>query len=208
MYEQIKLPYAFDSLEPSIDTTTMETHYGKHHAAYTKNLNDLTHAAGIQDQSIESILTNWKKNSENLVGAAGIRNNGGGFYNHNLYFGHLSPNGGGQPEGKFAQKIEETFGSFDTFKAEISKLAATQFGSGWAWLSSDKAGNLKVSSSPNQDNPILETEGEYYPIFGIDVWEHAYYLKYKNLRADYVSAFFNVVDWNVVAQNYEKAMSR
>ncbi len=208
MYEQIKLPYSFDSLEKSIDSTTMETHYSKHHAAYTKNFNDLAEAAKVSDKSVEEVLASWKKDLADKPQGGGIRNNGGGFYNHNLYFGHLSPNGGKEPEGKLAQKISSTFGSFDAFKEEISKLAVGQFGSGWAWLSSDKNGNLKVSSSPNQDNPILETEGEYYPIFGIDVWEHAYYLKYKNLRASYVSAFFDVVDWNQVAKNYENAINR
>ncbi len=208
MFEQIKLPYSFDALEKSIDATTMETHYAKHHAAYTKNFNDLTAAAGIQDKPVEVILAHWKKKSEGKADAMGIRNNGGGYYNHNLYFGHLSPDGGQEPTGVLADKIRETFGSFEKFKEEISKLAMTQFGSGWAWLSSDKDGNLKVSQSPNQDNPILETEGEYYPIFGIDVWEHAYYLKYKNLRADYIAKFFDVVDWSVVAANYEAAKNR
>ena len=208
MFEQIKLEYAFDAVEPHIDAATMETHYSKHHAAYTKNLNDLTAAAGIQDKPIEVILSHWKKKSEGKSDAMGIRNNGGGYFNHNLYFGHIHPEGGGAPEGELADKINAAFGSFDGFKEQITKLAIGQFGSGWAWLSADKAGNLKLSASPNQDNPLLETEGEYYPIFGIDVWEHAYYLKYKNLRADYVKAFFNVVCWKQVAKNYEYAKTR
>lgn len=205
MFEQIKLEYGFDALEPHIDTATMETHYGKHHAAYTANLNNLAKAAGIDEKPIEIILAHWKRKSEGKADAQGIRNNGGGFYNHNLYFGHMSPNGGGLPSGELAEKINEAFGSFDEFKEKISNAAATQFGSGWAWLGSDKAGNLSVSATPNQDNPILVTEGEIVPVLGIDVWEHAYYLKYRNLRADYIKEFFNVLDWNKVAENYTKA---
>lgn len=208
MFEQIKLSYAFDALEPHIDTLTMQTHYEKHHATYTKNLQDLAAAAGVADKPIEAILASWKKELSSVPQAAGIRNNGGGFYNHNLYFGHLSPNGGGAPTGALAEKINESFGSFDALKEKLTALGAGQFGSGWAWLSTDAAGNLSVSSSPNQDNPILETEGAIYPILGIDVWEHAYYLKYKNLRASYLNAIFEVIDWAKVAENYENADNR
>ncbi|MFV0528689.1 MAG: superoxide dismutase [Lachnospiraceae bacterium] len=201
MFEQIKLPYSFDALEPHIDTLTMQTHYTKHHATYTQNLNAAAENAGYSAASIEELLIQWSKLPEEFK--TPIRNNGGGFYNHNLYFGHLSPNGGGEPTGDLAEKIKQTFAGFTEFKEEISRAAAGQFGSGWAWLSTDKDGALKVSSSPNQDNPLLETEGVWRPILGIDVWEHAYYLKYKNLRVDYIKAFFNVIDWNIVAQNYE-----
>lgn len=202
MFEQIKLPYSFDALEPHIDTLTMETHYSKHHATYTKNLNDAAQKAGIEGKSIEDVLAGWKKDVPEDVKAA-IRNNGGGFYNHNLYFGHLSPNGGGEPSGDLGNKLKDTFSSFADFKDQISKAAVGQFGSGWAWLATDAAGDLRVMASPNQDNPLLETEGEWQPILGIDVWEHAYYLKYKNLRVDYVKEFFEVVDWKKVEDNYK-----
>lgn len=204
MFTQAVLPYAFDALEPHIDALTMETHYGKHHATYTKNLNDAAAKAGIEGKEIEAVLADWKKNAEESTKTI-VRNNGGGFYNHNLYFLHLSPNGGKEPQGELAQRINSTFGSFADFKDQISKAAVGQFGSGWAWLSANASGDLQVSASPNQDNPILETEGIWRPILGIDVWEHAYYLKYKNVRPDYVKAFFEVVDWDKVAENYQYA---
>ena len=207
MYEQIKLDYAFDALEPHIDALTMETHYSKHHAAYTKNFNDRAEATGFVGKPVEIILAHWKKKAPEKSDAMAVRNNAGGYYNHNLYFGHLSPNGGGVPSGVLADKINSTFGSFDVFKEKLSAAAAGQFGSGWAFLSTDRNGNLSISASPNQDNPILETEGELTPILGLDVWEHAYYLKYKNLRASYIEAFFNVVDWNKVAKNYDDALN-
>lgn len=203
MFKQIQLAYSFDALEPHIDALTMETHYTKHHATYTKNLNDAAQKAGIIDTSIEDVLVQWKKNIPEDIKAT-IRNNGGGFYNHNLYFGHLSPNAGGEPTGTLAHKIQESFSSFSDFKEQISKAAIGQFGSGWAWLASNAEGSLQIMASPNQDNPLLETEGIWQPILAIDVWEHAYYLKYKNLRADYIKAFFEVVNWNQVAQNYEQ----
>lgn len=203
MFEQVKLGYGFDALEPHIDAATMETHYGKHHATYTKNLNDAAEKAGIVGRDIVDVLAGWKKSAEESTKGV-IRNNGGGFYNHNLYFGHLAPNAGGEPTGALAEKIDGTFGNFAGFKERISKAAIGQFGSGWAWLAANGAGDLQVMASPNQDNPLLETEGIWQPVLGIDVWEHAYYLKYRNLRADYVQAFFEVVDWNKVAQNYEQ----
>ena len=203
MFEQIKLSYGFDALEPHIDALTMETHYTKHHAAYTKNLNDAAEKAGIAGKPIEDVLSQWKKSIPEDVKTV-IRNNGGGFYNHNLYFDHLSPNAGGEPDGVLAEKIKQTFSGFGDFKEQISKAAVGQFGSGWAWLSANGEGALKIMASPNQDNPLLETEGIWQPILGIDVWEHAYYLKYRNLRADYIKAFFEVVNWNKVAQNYEQ----
>ncbi|MDU4960495.1 MAG: superoxide dismutase [Sporomusaceae bacterium] len=204
MFEQIKLAYSFDALEPHIDALTMETHYGKHHAAYTKNLNDAAEKAGIAGKAIEEVLAQWKSSSADASQKAVIRNNGGGFYNHNLYFEHLSPQAGGEPAGALAEKIQKTFVSFAEFKEQISKAAVGQFGSGWAWLAANADGELRVMASPNQDNPLLETEGIWQPILGIDVWEHAYYLKYKNLRADYVKAFFEVVNWDKVARNYEQ----
>lgn len=203
MFEQVKLSYGFDALEPYIDTLTMETHYAKHHATYTKNLNEAAEKAGITGKAIEDILAQWKKSVPEDAKTV-IRNNGGGFYNHNLYFDHLAPNAGGEPTGILADKIKGTFSSFSSFKEQISKAALGQFGSGWAWLAANAAGDLRIMASPNQDNPLLETEGVWQPVLAIDVWEHAYYLKYRNARADYVQAFFEVLDWNKVAQNYER----
>ncbi|WAJ23492.1 MULTISPECIES: superoxide dismutase [Clostridia] len=204
MFNQIQLPYAYDALEPHIDALTMETHYSKHHAAYTKNLNDAAQKAGVADKDISLLLSSLDKISDEALRKA-IRNNGGGFYNHNLYFGTMSPNGGGEPEGDLKAALNQAFGSFSDFKDKLSGLAAGQFGSGWGWLSSDRNGKLILSSSPNQDNPLMEGNG-HVPILGIDVWEHAYYLKYKNLRADYIKAFFEVVDWNAVAANYANVL--
>ena len=202
MYTQIELAYGFDALEPHIDALTMETHYGKHHAAYTKNLNDAAQKAGGEGKEITELLASLDSVSDEALRKA-IRNNGGGFYNHNLYFDIISPDGEREPKGTLVEAINKEFGSFEAFKEKVSAAGAGQFGSGWAWLSSDKSGKLYVSATPNQDNPIMEGKG-LVPIFGIDVWEHAYYLKYKNLRADYIKAFFNVVDWKKVSDNYEK----
>lgn len=203
MFKQIELTYDFKALEPHIDELTMVTHYTKHHAAYTNNLNAaIEKAPELEGKTIEEIFINLDKVDSSVKAA--IQNNGGGFYNHNLYFSTMSPNGGGKPEGKLLEQIEKDFGSFDALKEKLSQAGATRFGSGWAWLSANSKGELKVSSSPNQDNPIMETKGEWTPILGIDVWEHAYYLKYKNVRADYITAFFNVVDWSEVAKNYSK----
>jgi len=203
MFKQVELTYDFKALEPHIDELTMVTHYTKHHAAYTNNLNAaIEKAPELEGKTIEDIFINLD-NVDASVKAA-IQNNGGGYYNHNLYFSTMSPNGGGKPEGKLLEQIEKDFGSFDALKEKLSQAGATRFGSGWAWLSANSKGELKVSSSPNQDNPIMETKGEWTPILGIDVWEHAYYLKYKNVRADYITAFFNVVDWSEVAKNYNK----
>lgn len=184
MYKQYQLPYAYGALEPHIDALTMETHYSKHHAAYTKNLNDAAEKAGVAGRDITELLANLDSIADSGLRKA-IRNNGGGYYNHNLYFSTISPDGGGEPEGA---------------------LALGQFGSGWAWLSAAAGGKLLLSASPNQDNPIIEGSG-FVPILGIDVWEHAYYLKYKNLRADYVQAFYNVIDWKAVAANYEQVQN-
>ncbi len=210
MFEQVKLPYAFDALEPNIDTRTMEIHYGKHHAAYTNNLNDAlkNNAPEFLEKPIEEILSNLDALPEAIRGA--VRNNGGGFYNHNLYFTVMGPNAGGEPTGELAEKINEKFGSFEEFKTEFSKAAATRFGSGWAWLVVNKKGELRVTSTANQDNPLMSGAtccpcSEGTPILGIDVWEHAYYLNYQNRRPDYITAFFNVINWDAVAERYSKA---
>lgn len=203
MYEQVKLNYAFDALEPYIDTLTMQTHYGKHHATYTKTLNDLAQKAGVADLPIETLLSDLSVVDPALQ--TPIRNNGGGFYNHNLYFSILSPTPQKEPSGALLAKIEEAFGSVDEVKQKLKAAAVGQFGSGWAWLNTDKDGNLSVSQSPNQDNPFSQGL-DVKPILGIDVWEHAYYLKYKNLRGDYVDAFFQVLDWKAVAEYYAKAL--
>ena len=205
MFTQYPLPYASDALEPTIDTLTVETHHGKHHAAYTATLNTLAEQAGAADMEITDLLAHLDQIEDPALRTA-IRNNGGGFYNHNLYFSTISPDGGGQPEGILADKINEAFGSFEAFQEKITALALGQFGSGWAWLSVTPAGELVLSNSPNQDNPISLGTGNT-PIFTIDVWEHAYYLKYKNLRPAYVKAFFDVVDWKAVEENYKAAIS-
>ena len=202
MYKQIELPYPFDALEPHIDALTMETHYSKHHAAYTKVLNEAAEKAGVLDTPIEALLASLGTIRDEALRQV-IRNNGGGFYNHNLYFSIMSPNPAPAPEGVLKAAIERGFGDVDSLKDQLKKAALGRFGSGWASLSSGKNGSLSVSSSPNQDNPFSEGS-ESVPILGIDVWEHAYYLKYKNLRADYVDAFFEVLDWNAVTERYAK----
>lgn len=204
MFKQITLPYSFSSLEPHIDTLTMETHYLKHHAAYTKNLNDALEKVGINNHDIEDILANIEKLPKEIQATA--RNNGGGYYNHNLYFGHLSPNPKKTPTGPLLEKINSSFESLDNFKEIIIKVAMGQFGSGWAWLSVNRNGELNVTASPNQDNPIFETKGMWKPILGIDVWEHAYYLKHMNLRGEYLKSLFNVIDWRKVEENYIKSI--
>ncbi len=205
MFEQYKLPFAYDALEPVIDALTMETHHGKHHATYTKTFNELAEKAGVAGKSVEEILGNLDSISDVAL-RNGLKNNGGGYYNHNLYFSVMAPNAGGAACGELAKKIDETFGSFDVFKEKISNLALTQFGSGWAWLSVSKDGSLVLSQSANQDNPISLGTGNT-PIFCIDVWEHAYYLKFKNLRANYIAEFFKVVDWKKVNELYLNALA-
>jgi len=191
-FELPELNYAYDALEPHIDARTMEIHHSKHHNGYTTKLNAAIAGTDMDGKSIEEILANVSNLS------AGVRNNGGGFYNHCLFWDIMSPNGGGQPTGEVADMINSAFGSFDEFKTQFSNAAATQFGSGWAWLCL-KGGTLEVCSSANQDNPLMENVGcGGTPILGIDVWEHAYYLNYQNRRPDYINAFFNVVDWNKV----------
>ena len=196
-FELPKLPYAYDALEPHIDARTMEIHHGKHHNGYTTNLNNAISGSDLEEHSIESILT-----SLDLDNGA-VRNNGGGFYNHRLFWNVMSPNGGGTPSGTLAEAINAAFGSFEGFKDAFAKAAATRFGSGWAWLCVHKGGALDVCSTPNQDNPLMPGIGcDGFPVLGIDVWEHAYYLNYQNRRPDYIQAFFNVVDWNKVSEFY------
>ena len=202
MYEQIKLPYATNALEPYIDQLTVETHYGKHHVTYTKTFNELAEKAGLSNLSAEELLASLDKVSDDTL-KKGLRNQGGGYYNHNLYFEMFSQNPVKEPTGKLKDAIDKTFGSLDELKDQLSKAAAGQFGSGWAWLSTDKSGALFVSASPNQDNPISEGTGRI-PIVALDVWEHAYYLKYKNLRPDYIKAFFEILDCSTVSARYDQ----
>lgn len=197
-FELPKLPYAYDALEPHIDARTMEIHHTKHHNAYTTNLNAAIAGTELEGKTIEEILTNL----DMTKGA--VRNNGGGFYNHNLFWTVMTPNGGGEPTGELAAAITETFGSFENFKDAFAKAGATQFGSGWAWLSV-KDGKLEISGTPNQDNPLMPSINGGTPILGMDVWEHAYYLNYQNRRPDYINAFFNVINWAEVARRYAEA---
>ena len=204
MFEQVKLGFEMNALEPHIDQLTMETHYGKHHAAYTKTFNELAQKAGVDNLPVEEVLSTLDKISDETL-RKGVRNQGGGYFNHNLYFSTLSPNAAKAPTGKLLDEINKTFGSVDAVVEQLSKAAIGQFGSGWSFLSADKEGKLYVTASPNQDNPYSEGTGRT-PILALDVWEHAYYLKYKNLRADYVKAFWEVLDWKVVTENYEKVV--
>ncbi len=194
------LPYAVDALEPHIDKMTMEIHHGKHHAAYVTNLNNAIAGTDLEKMSIEDICKNISKHP------MAVRNNGGGHYNHTLFWSVMSPNGGGTPTGELADAINAAFGSFDEFKAKFTNAGATRFGSGWAWLIVGADGKLAVTSTPNQDNPLMDiAEVKGTPILGMDVWEHAYYLKYQNRRPDYMGAFFNVVNWNAVAERMKAA---
>ncbi|MEZ4777489.1 MAG: superoxide dismutase [Bacteroidia bacterium] len=189
------LPYAHNALEPHIDAKTMEIHHGKHHAGYTNNLNAAIQGTDLENKSIEALIASPAN--------AAIRNNGGGFYNHSLFWETMSPNGGGVPSGALAAAIDAAFGSFEGFKDAFSKAAATRFGSGWAWLIKKADGSLAVTSTPNQDNPLMDVaEQKGTPILGLDVWEHAYYLNYQNRRPDYISAFFNVINWEKVSELY------
>lgn len=198
-YSLPDLPYAFDALEPHIDAKTMEIHHGKHHNAYVTKVNDALASADVADMPIEELCAKLDSVPENIRGA--VRNNGGGHANHSLFWTVMSPNGGGAPSGDLAAAIDSELGGMDKFKEAFSNAAATRFGSGWAWLSVD-GGKLVVESTPNQDNPWMEGRT---PILGLDVWEHAYYLNYQNRRPDYISAFFNVIDWDAVAERYAGA---
>lgn len=198
-FTQVTLPYSFDALEPHIDAQTMEIHYSKHHAAYTKNFNQFIKDQNLTGLTIEEIFAGIEKYP------AGIRNNGGGYYNHNFFWLTLSPNGGGEPTGALLTEIEKNFESFTAFKDAFSKAASSVFGSGWVWLihQNDK---LKIVTTPNQDNTLMSISGEKgRPLMCLDVWEHAYYLKYQNKRADYISAFWNLVNWEFVSENLKKA---
>ena len=202
-FELPALTYALDALEPHIDSRTMQIHHGKHHAGYTNNLNAALEAyPDLAAKSIEALLGDLNSVPEGIRTA--VRNNGGGYANHTLFWSIMSPNGGCEPDGDLGAAINATFGSFDDFKAAFSKAAATRFGSGWAWLYVDGSGNLAITSTPNQDTPLMDGNT---PILGLDVWEHAYYLHYQNRRPDYIAAWWNVVDWTVVAANYAAANS-
>ena len=198
-FELPQLPYAYDALEPHIDARTMEIHHSKHHNAYVTNLNAAIAGTDLEGKSIVDLMKNLDMNN------MAVRNNGGGHYNHTMFWEIMSPNGGGLPTGELATAIDAAFGSFDAFKAEFSKAGATRFGSGWAWLCV-KDGKLEVCSTPNQDNPLMPgvaCGGQ--PILGMDVWEHAYYLNYQNRRPDYIEAFFNVINWTEVAKRFAAA---
>jgi superoxide dismutase, Fe-Mn family len=200
-HELPALPYATDALEPHIDAQTMEIHHGRHHKTYVDKLNAALEGHGeLAAKSIEDLIANLDQVPENIRTA--VRNNGGGHANHTLFWQIMSPNGGGEPTGELAQAVDKTFGSFDKFKEEFSNAAVGRFGSGWAWLVLKKDGSLAVTSTPNQDNPVMEGDT---PLLGLDVWEHAYYLKYQNKRPDYISAWWNVVNWDEVNKRYQQA---
>lgn len=195
-----ELPYSYDALEPYIDAQTMEIHFTKHHAGYVNNLNNAVSGTDLEAKSLEELLANAGS------GPVAVRNNGGGHFNHSLFWSIMGKGNGGNPTGKLADDINATFGSFDNFKTEFAKAAATRFGSGWAWLLV-KDGKLVISSTPNQDNPLMDVaEVKGTPVLGLDVWEHAYYLKYQNRRPEYIENFFNVVNWDEVAERYAKAL--
>ena len=194
-----ELGYAFDALEPNIDARTMEIHHSKHHQGYTNNLNNAIAGTDLEGKTIEDILANLDMNN------GAVRNNGGGFYNHSLFWTVMNPNNKGELSGELKDAIDAEFGSFDAFKDAFSKAAATRFGSGWAWLCVHEGGKVEVCSTPNQDNPVMSSGCGGTPILGLDVWEHAYYLNYQNRRPDYINAFFNVINWNEVAKRYANA---
>ena len=200
-YELPPLPYPKEALEPHIDAQTMEIHHGKHHATYIANVNKALAGKGdLENKSVEDLISNLSAVPEDIRGV--VRNNGGGHANHSLFWKILGPKAGGAPSGKLAEEINSSFGSFDAFKEKFEAAGVGQFGSGWAWLIVNKSGKLEIAKTPNQDNPLMEGNK---PILGCDVWEHAYYLKYQNKRADYLKAFWNVVNWNEVSKNYEAA---
>ncbi|MEQ9166893.1 MAG: superoxide dismutase [Fulvivirga sp.] len=194
-----ELPYAYDALEPHIDARTMEIHHGKHHAGYTANLNKAIEGTPMEGKSIEDLLANHSD-------VPAVRNNGGGYFNHDLFWKVMSPKGGGAPSGEVAAAIDAAYGSYDKFKEAFATAAATRFGSGWAWLCVHKGGKVEICSSPNQDNSLMPNVGcGGTPILGLDVWEHAYYLNYQNRRPDYIQAFFNVINWDEVTKRYNAA---
>ena len=194
------LPYNFDALEPHIDSKTMQIHHGKHHAGYTSKLNSAIEGTNLNGKTIEAILKGLDMSN------SALRNNGGGYFNHCLFWEIMGPNCGGLPSGRISAAINDAFGSYDDFKSSFSSAAGTRFGSGWAWLCTDAQGNLEVCSTANQDNPLMPGECGKTPILGLDVWEHAYYLNYQNRRPDYISAFFEVINWDKVSEKYDKAI--
>ena len=203
-YTLPELPYAFDALEPNIDAKTMEIHYTKHHQAYINNLNKALEGSDLAEKPVEALIADIDALPEKIRSA--VRNNGGGHANHSLFWTVMSPKGGGTPNGDVAKHIDSDLGGFDAFKEAFTQAALTRFGSGWAWLGTDKGGKLSVESSANQDSPLMKGIGSgNTPILGLDVWEHAYYLKYQNRRPDYIAAFYNVVDWNEVERRYKAA---
>lgn len=196
-FELPQLPYAYDALEPHIDKQTMEIHHTKHHQAYTTNLNNAIQGTELENKSIEEILQHIS------TAPVAVRNNGGGFYNHNLFWEILRANGGGEPTGAVGEAITSSFGSYEKFKDEFTKAATTRFGSGWAWLCKMDGGALQICSTPNQDNPLMDvSECKGFPILGLDVWEHAYYLKYQNRRPEYIASFFNIINWEEVNRRF------
>ncbi|NNE03863.1 MAG: superoxide dismutase [Eudoraea sp.] len=196
-FELPKLPYAYDALEPYVDARTMEIHHTKHHNGYTTKLNAAIEGTPLANNSIEEILATMDMSNK------AVRNNGGGYYNHALFWEVMGANGGGEPSGELASAINDSFGSFDAFKDKFSTAAGTLFGSGWAWLCVQKGGGLDICATPNQDNPLMPSVGcGGTPILGLDVWEHAYYLNYQNRRPDYINAFFNVINWGKVGENF------
>ncbi len=198
-FELPKLKYDYNALEPHIDARTMEIHHSKHHGGYTTKLNNAVEGTELEGKSIEDLLGNISKHP------TAVRNNGGGFYNHNLFWEIIGPDGGGQPTGDLLDAINKSFGSFDKFKEEFNNAAATRFGSGWAWLVKDNSGNLIVGSTPNQDNPLMDiSDIKGAPVLGLDVWEHAYYLKYQNKRPEYIDAFWNVINWEEVSKRFSE----
>ncbi|MFW5780988.1 MAG: superoxide dismutase [Bacteroidota bacterium] len=198
-FELPKLKYDYNALEPHIDARTMEIHHSKHHGGYTTKLNNAVEGTELEGKSIEDLLGNISKHP------TAVRNNGGGFYNHNLFWEIIGPDGGGQPTGDLLDAINKSFGSFDKFKEEFNNAAATRFGSGWAWLVKNNSGNLIVGSTPNQDNPLMDiSDIKGTPVLGLDVWEHAYYLKYQNKRPEYIDAFWNVINWEEVSKRFSE----
>ena len=203
-YELPPLPYDYNALEPYIDEQTMRIHHDKHHGTYVTNVNNaLANYPDLAALPVEQLIQNLSRVPEDI--RATVRNNGGGHANHSFFWQIMAPNAGGQPSGALAEAINQTFGSFDAFKDQFSKAAAGRFGSGWAWLTMDGSGALRIESTPNQDSPLMDGRT---PILGLDVWEHAYYLKYQNRRADYIAAWWNVVNWPQVGRNYEAARGR
>jgi Fe-Mn family superoxide dismutase len=202
-FQVAKLGYAYDALAPHIDAKTMETHYSKHYLKYTNELNKAITGTELEKKTIEEILKTVTADNK------AVRNNGGGYYNHTFFWEIMGPKGGGTPKGALADAINKDFGSFDNFKTQFSDAAAKQFGSGWAWLVLDKAGKLVISTTPNQDNPLMPNTGiDGKPVLALDVWEHAYYLNYQNQRPKYIEAFYNVINWDAVAKKYDAALTK